>query len=272
MKYYIMTDIEGTSGVLDSQNWIYSTSMYKEKGKELLTRELMAVIAGLRRADADADITVVDGHGSGAINFEMLDEEVKYIGMRGLPYPFGLTKDFDAALWVGQHAKSGTVGSHLAHTGGFSILYTKINDTVCSEYIDVALCANELGVPVIFGGGEAAFIDELHDFSPNAVGVAGKRGLRQDSGDHLPEETYETYNWAAEHIHPVKVRKMLEEGAYQAATLLLTKGKSYFPYTNIPTAPYIRTVKTRSGIKMVSDKEYSTVIDVLNGKKKKVEE
>ena len=42
MKVYLMSDLEGAAGVLDSVNWCYPDSRYYELAKELLTREVNA--------------------------------------------------------------------------------------------------------------------------------------------------------------------------------------------------------------------------------------
>ncbi len=46
MKVYIMTDIEGTAGVLDFANWAQADGKYHEEAKMLLTEEVNAAIEG----------------------------------------------------------------------------------------------------------------------------------------------------------------------------------------------------------------------------------
>jgi len=271
MKYYIMTDIEGVSGVLDAPNWIYKTSKYNDKGIALMTRELNAVINGIFKADPDADIMAVDGHGSGAIDTELLDERVTYMTMRGMKRPFGLTPDYDAVLWVGQHARASTKFAHLAHTGSFDVITKFINDVESSEFADVAFCAREMGVPVIFGGGDEAFGKEMHELVPAAVTVAVKRGLREDDGRGCSTEAYENYNIASVHLHPNKARALLETGAYEAAKKLLTEGKEAFKMVKYPTAPYTVEFEFRDGRGFFRSEPKDSVIDALNAPVHKVE-
>jgi len=270
MKYFIVTDIEGVSGVLDAPNWIYNTSKYKDKGIRLMTLELNAVIEGIFDADPDAEITAVDGHGSGAIDTELLDERAMYLNMRGLKRPFGLTEEHDAVLWVGQHARAGAKFAHLAHTGSFSTLYKKINDLESSEFVDVALCAEEMGIPVIFGGGDEAFGKEMNDLVPGAVTVAVKRGLRDDGGETLTTEQYEHHNTAAIHIHPNKARELLRAGAEKAVSKLIKEGKEAFKMVNAPKPPYTVTLRTRGADHILVAQDSTSVIKALNASFKKV--
>ncbi len=270
MKYFIVTDIEGTSGVLDAAHWIYSDSQYKDKGIRLLTLELNAVIEGIYEADPDAEVTAVDGHGSGAIDTELLDERALYLNMRGLKRPFGLTEDYDAVMWVGQHARAGAKFAHLAHTGSFNVVYKKINDYVSSEFGDVALCAEEMGIPVIFGGGDEAFGKEMHELVPGAVTVAVKRGLQENDGASLTTEQYENYNVASIHIHPNKARALLKEGACNAVMKLKNEGKDAFKMVNVPTAPYVITMKLRGEEGLLEARDDTSVIKALNASFKRV--
>ena len=52
MRIFLMTDLEGVAGVLDSGNWCLWNSRYYEAGKELLTRKVNAAIEGFMSAGA----------------------------------------------------------------------------------------------------------------------------------------------------------------------------------------------------------------------------
>ena len=73
MKIAIMTDCEGVAGVINSTDWIHPDSKYYEKTKVLLTEEVNAAIRGLYDAGA-TETVVIDAHGPGAINIELLDK------------------------------------------------------------------------------------------------------------------------------------------------------------------------------------------------------
>ena len=84
MKILIMTDMEGVAGVLDHDEWVTKSGLFYLKGMRLLTEEVNAAVRGLY-AEGATEIIVVDGHGQGGIDPELLDERVKL--MRGAPSP-----------------------------------------------------------------------------------------------------------------------------------------------------------------------------------------
>ena len=216
MKIYLMTDIEGVAGVLDHKNWCSPDSRNYETAKEFLTMEANAAIEGFFEGGATA-IVVADGHGPGAINVKLLDPRVEI--MRWWPpgpWPLGLDRSFDAIAWVGQHAKSGTARSHLAHTQGFAYLDLSINGISIGEFGQLAMCASELGVRAIFAAGEKALALEAKKLVPGIETVAVKRGLNTSFGDKLTTEEYRELNKAAIHLHPVKARELIRAGARRA--------------------------------------------------------
>lgn len=213
---YIMTDLEGVAGVLDFENWCRPDSRYYELGKEFLTLEVNAAIEGFARGGA-TEFLVADGHGSGAINPKLLDSRAQLARNWGpRPYPFSLEKGMDFAAWVGQHAMSRSEYAHLAHTGSFSVFETTINGLPVGEFGEVALCASQLGVRVIFGSGDLAFTKEAQALVPGMETVAVKRGTTPGRGDECSSESYATRNVAAIHYQPERARQMIRAGAERA--------------------------------------------------------
>jgi len=223
MKIYLMTDMEGVAGILNSEDWCQPTGRYYDQGKELLTMEVNAAIEGLLAAGA-TEIVVSDGHGPGGIHPAMLDERVRLL--RGWPrgWPFELDDSYDAVAWVGQHAKAGTPFAHLAHTQSFRYIDQSINDQSVGEFGQFALCAGELGVPVVFGSGDEAFCREAEALAPGMVTVSVKQGLAPSTGDDLDLQAYAHKNTAAIHLHPAAARRAIREGAKRALERLRAEG------------------------------------------------
>ena len=71
MRIYIMTDQEGVAGVIDSDDYCAPDRRYYETARELLTLEVNAAIEGAIEAGA-TEFLVVDGHGHGSINPQLL--------------------------------------------------------------------------------------------------------------------------------------------------------------------------------------------------------
>lgn len=212
-RIYVMTDLEGVAGVLDHRNWCSPGSTYYDLAKKFLTMEVNAAVAGFLEGGAE-EIVVADGHGPGGLNPELLDERVEF--QRGWPsdtWPLGLDQSFDACAWVGQHARSRSVGAHLAHTQSFKYYELTVNGIAIGEFGQFGMCASELGVRSIFGSGDRAFTREAQELVPGIETAAVKRGLQSKAGDGLSWEDYSTWNTAAVHLHPARARKAIKIGA-----------------------------------------------------------
>ena len=80
MKIMIMTDMEGVAGVLNHDDWVHPHSRFYAQGLRLLTAEVSAAVAGFYAGGA-REIVVIDGHGAGGIDPELLDPRAQL--MRG---------------------------------------------------------------------------------------------------------------------------------------------------------------------------------------------
>ncbi len=241
MKVYIMTDMEGVCGVQNHDDWVTPQGRYYAEGKELLSLEINAAVAGFYAAGA-TEVYVVDGHGYGGINQLLLDKRTRYV--RGLiDAACSLDQSFTALAFVGQHAKAGTEYAHIAHTGWFDVLDCTINDLSVGEFGRFALVAAQLGVPCIFGSGDLAFTKEAADLVKGMVTVAVKEGLTPGSGAEYDCEGYRGRNLAAIHHHPEKAREMIRQGA-EKALLKLQKDRTAFTLPRLEP-PYQMVTKYR---------------------------
>ncbi|MHB0858625.1 MAG: M55 family metallopeptidase [Anaerolineae bacterium] len=247
MRVYLMTDMEGVAGVLDHDNWCQPPGSrypgrYYDLGREFLTLEVNAAVDGLFAGGAEA-VTVSDGHGAGGINPNLLDERARLL--RGWPtgWPVGLDAGYDAVAWVGQHAKAGTTLAHIAHTQWFNYIDLSVNDVSIGEYGQLALCAGELGLPALFASGDRAFCEEAQRLTPGVVTVAVKEGLEPDDGRTLDTNAYMAHNLAAIHLQPQAARKVIRQGALDAARRFCSDGDACQPLHL--QAPYERVTLLR---------------------------
>ncbi|WJH33728.1 M55 family metallopeptidase [Paenibacillus sp. CC-CFT747] len=227
MKIYIMTDMEGVSGVINNKDWCEPGGSYYEEGKELLTQEVNAAVEGFYAAGA-TEIHVVDGHGWGGVNHLLLDPRVSYLRyFLRKPYPFYLDSTYSAIAWVGQHAKAGTEYAHLPHTGSYDVLDCTINGLSVGEFGKVALCAAALGIPSIFGSGDEAFVEEARKLTGGIETVSVKQGKVPGSGDDCETDAYRSRNFSAIHLHPAVARARIREGAEKALARFLRDPESF---------------------------------------------
>lgn len=241
MKLFIMTDMEGTCGVLDHDNWVIHSGRYYEEGRRLLTMEVNAAIQGFYSAGA-TEIYVVDGHGAGGIDQSLLDPRTLFIKYAH-GFPFTLDGSFDAIAFVGQHAKAGSEFAHIAHTQWFDYLDISVNGISIGEFGQLAMIGAAMGVRTIFGAGDEAFAREAQALVKGIGTVAVKRGLTPRSGDEFDCQGYRNRNLAAVHLHPERARKLIREGAQNALERFMKNRESFELLSLDP--PFCKRVRFR---------------------------
>lgn len=245
MKIMIMTDMEGCAGILNFKDWVVPEGRYYEKGKRFLTEQTNAAIDGFFAGGA-TEVVVLDGHGHGGIDPELLDERALLRrGHSEKIWPWGMDKSFSALAYVGQHAKAGTPYSHLTHTQNCSVIDCRVNGISIGEYGQLALCTMELGIPCILACGEKAFTKEAEALTPGVFTVSVKEGLLPDDGFRdCTAEFYADAKLSALHISPSKAAQLIREAALKAIEGL-KKSPDSFRYPKL-SSPYRREVEFRA--------------------------
>lgn len=215
MKIYIMTDLEGVCGVVNFDDYATPESRYYEVARELTTMEVNSAIEGLLEAGAD-EILVVDGHGHGAINPTLLHPSASLLAGRPMTYPFGCDETFDAAIMIGQHAKSNTDGGHLCHTGSFYVEELLINGFSLGEAGCNMLFTAYYGVPTIMLSGDEAACNEVKALVANIEVAPVKFGIKRGSATGLTPEQNKLFNGAAVHLSIQKARSLIRQKAKEA--------------------------------------------------------
>lgn len=218
MKIHIMTDLEGCAGIMNERDYLYENSRYYELARELLTLEVSAAVEGALEAGA-TEVLVVDGHGAGALNRQLLHPRARLLGGRPVPpgaVSFGVDGTFAASLVIGQHAKSNTDGGHLAHTMSFNIEEYRLNDISVGELGLWMLVAGYFGVPVVMVSGDQAACDEARSLVPNVEIAPVKWGLKRGSAARLTRDENAVFNSMATHLHPNEARAVIREHAFRA--------------------------------------------------------
>ncbi len=193
VRIYIMTDLEGASGVYQFAQ-TRETGPLNDKAKEYLMGDIAAVVRGLRAGGA-TDIVILDGHGPGAFVSHLMEPGATYI--TGKPRPGPLT-DFDGSfagvVQLGAHAMNGTPDGVLCHTqSSHSENRYWYNGVESGEVAQVAAIAGGYGVPTIMVTGDEATCREARQFfGPECVMVAVKRGVAREAAELYPfDETHQ---------------------------------------------------------------------------------
>ena len=208
MRVFVVSDMEGVSGIVKPRQTLGGAALYDE-GRKLYTEEINAAVRGARAAGA-TEIVVMDCHGAGdefmfnSLVPDQLDEGVDYVVQEEwTEYTAFLEEGVDAALFVGMHAMAGTRDGVMNHTVSGQVWQNLwFNDRLVGETgINAALCGT-WGCPVVLvTGDEAACREGSELLGDGLTTVAVKWGVSATS---------------ARMIAPLRARKLIEEGARRA--------------------------------------------------------
>ncbi len=192
-KIYIMTDLEGVSGVFKFSQTREKDTPLNIQACEYLMQDLAAVVRGLRDGGA-TEILIIDGHGSQAFIPHMMEPGAKYV--TGTPRPghlWGLDSSYVGLVQFGAHAMMGTADGILCHTQSSKTENRYwYNGVESGELAQCAAIAGYYGVPTVLVSGDVATCREATKFfGPECVTVAVKQGLARESALLYPfEETH----------------------------------------------------------------------------------
>ncbi len=207
LRIYIVTDLEGASGVYKFAQTREPGNPLGEKAKEYLMGDIAAVVRGLRAADV-AEIVVLDGHGSQAFVPHLMETGARYITGKPRPGPLTcLDESFDGLIQLGAHTMMGTPGGVLAHTQSSRTENRYwYNGIESGELAQCAAIAGHYGVPTIMvTGDEATCREATKFFGANCVTVAVKRGITREAAMLYPFD---------------ETRRALYEGARRAVAAI----------------------------------------------------
>jgi len=180
LKVFISVDMEGISGVV---NWEDVSRDGKDYNlfRSIMTDETNAAIEGAIASGAK-EVIVRDSHGSARnILPQKLDKRARLIrDWSGGPKSMmeGLDESFDAAIFIGYHAKAGTPDATLDHTMSSSrINDMSVNQISLPEAGINALIAGHYNVPVVFVAGDMAICKQVKDLFGEVGTVATKEGI-----------------------------------------------------------------------------------------------
>jgi D-amino peptidase len=188
LRIYIVTDLEGASGVYKFAQTREPGNPLGETAKEYLMGDIAAVVKGLRSANV-FDIVILDGHGSQAFVPHLMAPGAKYITGKPRPGPLtGLDDSFDGLIQLGAHAMMGTPDGVLCHTqSSRSENRYWYNDVESGELAQCAAIAGYYDIPTIMVTGDVATCREATKFfGPNCVTVVVKRGISREAAELYP--------------------------------------------------------------------------------------
>jgi len=203
MKVFISVDLEGISGVVHDEHTMRSGREH-DRARKLMTGEANAAISGAFEAGA-SEVVVNDSHGTMRnLIPEELHEDAKLItgSTKPLSMMQGIERGFDAAFFVGYHARRGTLHGILDHTySGATVSSFMINGQEFGETGMNALIAGCFDVPVVLVTGDSAVTSEAKNLLGNVETVTVKEAVSR---------------WSARCLHPNKAREAIRQGTISA--------------------------------------------------------
>jgi len=179
VKAFISVDLEGMPYIVIPGHLALKGVLHDE-ARRIATKVAMIVADALRESGFDK-VVLADSHGP-MVNL-LVDDLPDYVEIvRGFPRPLSMVagvEGCDVAVFLGYHAKFGTMKSTFDHTySGGTINKVEVNGVTSSEFLLNAYVAGELGVPVIMVAGEAQLIeDDVKRYAPWVETVALKHSL-----------------------------------------------------------------------------------------------
>lgn len=227
LKVFISVDMEGLAGVVAGSD-VSATGPDYGHFRAIMAAEANAAIQGAARAGA-TEFVVRDSHGNktnllpGALSPRARLLRGAGTGPKNMME--GIDDTFDAAIFIGYHAKAGTPNAVLAHTSTGNVIDFEINGVSLPEAGYNALVAGLYNVPVVFVAGDRAFVQQARALLGPIEGVETKAEIGGGAISGLSPETAQ-----------LQIAAGVERGVRARATIK--------PYKMTP--PYTMVLKVRT--------------------------
>lgn len=207
MRVYISVDMEGVAGVVHEDQTDPTDPRHAgeyNRFRRLMTSEANAAVEGALAAGAGS-VLVNDSHW---LMRNLLAEDLHPAAelLSGGPKLHsmveGLDDGFDAAMFVGYHARAGTAHAIIDHTYTDRVHEARLNGKPVGELGINAALAGTYGVPVVLVSGDQALAAEARELLGGTVETVV---VKQAVG-----------RFAASSVHPSEACRRIREGAAAA--------------------------------------------------------
>lgn len=205
MRVYISADMEGTSGIVHSDQTDPSRGEYQH-ARKLMLGEVNAAVEGALKGGAQ-HVLVNDSHWD-MRNLQIDSLHPEAVLLSGAPKPAsmmtGLDASFDGVFFTGYHARAGSSFGNLDHTynGPNKVQGVWLNDVEVGEYGLNAALAGYYSVPVVLVTGD------------QTACAQAKELLGDDLETAVVKEAVGRV--AAKNLHPTKAQAIIHAAAERA--------------------------------------------------------
>jgi len=190
LKIYISVDLEGINGVVTPEQVLPQYSAYEETRK-IATDEVNAAISGVKEVGATKILVNDSHHCMTNIILSELDRGAELISGKSKRYSMvqGADESFDAAMFIGYHAKAGTTKAIMDHSFfPKELVDMRINGISYGEIGLNMLYIASMGVPTVMVTGDTAAVLEAITLNPSCRTVAVKEAQGRFSAKCMPIE------------------------------------------------------------------------------------
>ncbi len=194
LKVLVLYDMEGVSRATDARHTNYGYATDYRVGREALTDDVNAAIAGLKSAGV-GDIVVVDGHGSGnTVEPDVIEGRLlapaKMIARDAAfdIYMDSYDHSYDAIVAIAMHAGAGNLSGFLSHTYSGAGRDYRVNGIPFNETMILAAGAARLKIPVIMVSGDDQLEKELRRHMPWVQYATVKHAVDRTKAEPLPPD------------------------------------------------------------------------------------
>ena len=186
-EYLIAVDLEGIHGVVGEPYKGLNDSSDYALAVENATKEINAVARGLFDGGAKT-VAVWDNHGSGKnLDFSKIDSRVVRVEnppmARYERMAFAKDYAFDGVLYIGYHAREGSLNGILAHSyNSKTIQYYKVNGVAVGELEIDSWVSAEHGFAPLFCSSDEVCVKQALQIDGNIKTVITKYGTGRNSG------------------------------------------------------------------------------------------
>lgn len=211
MKFLVMTDIEGVTGVTS-----FEQAENSDFGKRMLMNDLKAVLDGI--AEEGAEAIVYDMHTDGR---NVAIEEISCPAVLGKPIMGDNWRgvegeSIDGLFMVGLHTMQHVPGAIMAHSYLREYDEIYVNGILVGEIGMEAYLAGERGIPLKLVTGDDLGCTEAKETNADIQTCAVKKSLTEDSAICLPpKKTYAMIKEATRKAVNANIAPMMLEPPYE---------------------------------------------------------
>jgi D-amino peptidase len=187
MKVFISIDLEGITGVCKEEQTDPTGPEYSS-ACAAMRADLDAALDGCFSAGATG-VVVCDGHAAGRnLRVTGLPDRVALVGSSpwSLDMMTGINGSFDAALFLGYHARAGVAAAVLEHTCAYKVFSVAMEGLEVGEFALNAMLAGHFGVPCTFVSGDDKAVAEARGLVSGIGAAVVKTSLARTCASALP--------------------------------------------------------------------------------------